>query len=80
MTNTADRQRRTQATRTWRARQRAGVAVLRVPVPSFDVVEALIDAERMTVAQALDRRLVEHAAGQVLAEWAARWLARTGDR
>jgi len=61
--------------RRYRARQRAGLAVLKVTVPEFAIVEFLIESGRLTVAEAIDRRRVEHAAAEVLAELAARWSA-----
>jgi hypothetical protein len=57
----------------YRARQRAGLAVLKVPVPSYDVVQALIESGRLTVAEALDRQRVEHAVAEVVVEWTAPW-------
>lgn len=63
-------------TRRYRARQRAGISILRVPVPDYDLIEAMIEAQRITVAGALDRKQVEHAAGEVLAEWASHWLQK----
>lgn len=56
-----------------RQRQRAGLIVLRVPVPEFDTIAALIEANRLSEAAALDRAQVEKAVGEVLAEWARRW-------
>lgn len=70
----ASRQRR------YRARQQAGTAVLRVPVPLFDVAEMMIESGRLTEDEALDRRRVEMAAGDVLADLARRWLRERGMR
>jgi hypothetical protein len=56
-----------------RARERAGVAVLDVPVAYFDLVEALLVSERLSEPDALDRKRVEAAAAEVLADWVARW-------
>ena len=69
-----ERNRRAKKQANYRARQRAGVAVLRVPVPFADVVTALIEAGRLSPAEALDRRRVEVAGGEVFAEWSRRWL------
>jgi hypothetical protein len=63
-------------TRRYRARQRHGIAILRVPVPLFDLSQALIEAERLTPAQALERREVERSAAEVLAEWSRRWAQK----
>ena len=48
--------------------------VLRVPVPFFDIVTALIEAGRLSPAEALDRRRVEAAGGEIFAEWSRLWL------
>jgi hypothetical protein len=66
------RRRRKQAV--YRARQRAGIVVLRVPVPSYALVEYLIATDRLTPDRALHRCDVERAAGEVLAEVTARWF------
>lgn len=42
-TPAADRARRARKQRAYRARQRAGVAVLKVPTPEYDLVQALIE-------------------------------------
>jgi hypothetical protein len=76
----AERQRRTRAVRAYRQRQAAGLAVLRVPVVEYDVVQALIEAKRLTVGQALDRTQVEHVVAEILHEWAQRWLRDTCNR
>lgn len=62
--------------RDYRARQRAGLSLLRTPVPHFELVTALIESERLTPAQALDRRQVERAAAEILVEWSRRWLQK----
>jgi hypothetical protein len=59
--------------RRWRARQRAGLIVLKVPALEYDLVQAMIESERLTPAAALDRRKVEQAAASILMEWAERW-------
>lgn len=63
-------------TAVYRARQRAGVAVLNVPVPLHDLLAALIEAGRVTPAAAFDRREVERAAGEVLWQWSREWLQK----
>lgn len=61
--------------RAYRQRQRAGLVMLRVPVPQYQVVEYLIATGRLTVGEALDRRQVEHAVAEVVVDLAARWAA-----
>jgi hypothetical protein len=60
--------------RAYRQRQRAGLAVLKVPVQHYDLVQALIEAERLSVDAALDRHRVERAAAEVLNDFAKAWL------
>jgi hypothetical protein len=60
----------------YRARQRAGLAVLKVPVPEYDVVQALIETERLSVGGALDRQRVEHAVAEIVVEWVRRWQVK----
>jgi hypothetical protein len=62
----ADRQ------RTYRQRQRDGVAVYHVPA-SDDVLLALMASGRLTEEQAMDRQRVEQEVVAVLSEWARRW-------
>jgi hypothetical protein len=57
----------------YRARQRAGLAVLRVTIPQYEVTEFLIASGRLSEAEALDRRRVENAVAEVVVELAARW-------
>ena len=52
------------------------LAVLKVPVPAYDIVQALIESGRLTVAEALDRQRVEHAIAEVVVEWAVPWGAK----
>jgi hypothetical protein len=59
--------------RHYRQRRAVGVTVLRVMVPRYDFVESLIESGRLTVAEALDRRLVERAAGEILESVTKRW-------
>jgi hypothetical protein len=46
--------------RAYRARQRAGLAVLKVTVPHYDLAHMFIEAGRLTRDEALDRRRIEH--------------------
>ena len=47
--------------------------MLKVPVPAYDVVQALIESGRLTVAEALDRQRVAHAVAEVVVDWATPW-------
>jgi hypothetical protein len=67
MSSHADRQ------RLYKRRQRQGEAVLLLDVHYYDLVEALLTSGRLTEEEALDRRQVARAAGDVLADWIARW-------
>jgi hypothetical protein len=53
------------------------VAVLRIEVDFCATVDALLASSRLSTAAALDRHRVEVAVGEVVSEWAAKWL---GDR
>jgi hypothetical protein len=64
----------------YRARQRAGLVVLKVPVLEFETLQALLEAGLLTVGEALDRRRVEHAVGRVVVDWARQWQAINSDR
>ena len=57
----------------YRARLRAGVAILRIPVPLLELQNALVDSDRLTPAEALRRDLVEAEASELLVEWARHW-------
>jgi hypothetical protein len=69
-----------QRSRDKRARQRAGVAVWRVPVVEYVILSAMIEAGRdraiggLTEAESLDPQKQAAAAWEVLAEWSKRWL------
>jgi len=65
---------KSEKTRRYRARQRAGIAVFRVRAPAYEMIEALIQAQRITVADALHRDRVEGALAEVAMEWAKHWL------
>jgi hypothetical protein len=64
----------------YRARQRAGLVVLKVAVLEFETLQALLEAGLLTVGEALDRRRVEHAVGRVVVDWARQWQAINSDR
>ena len=75
-----ERRRRTKAVAAWRQRRRLGLCVLKVPVVEYDVVQALIEAGRLTPAGALNRLEVEHSVAVILNEWAQHWLANSCTR
>ena len=60
--------------RAYRARQRQGLAVLRITVPEHAVIAFLVESGRLGAGDALDRRRVEAAAAEAVVELAARWL------
>lgn len=62
-----------QRQRVYRLRQATGEAVLKVSVDYDAMVLALLNSNRLTEPEALDRRLVETAVAAVLHEWASRW-------
>ena len=49
------------------------MAVLKIPVVYFDLIEALLDSGTLTEAEALRRSNVETATSAVLAEWIEKW-------
>ena len=57
----------------YRQRQRDGQAVLQVPCDFCALVEALLKSGRLSEAEALDRRRIDAAAAEVLADFAGRW-------
>ena len=59
--------------REYRQRRRNGLAAYRV-LASDKVVLALLEAGRLSEAEAQDRRAVERELATVLNEWSARWL------
>ncbi len=65
----AERQRRR------RERERRGEEVLRIPVRTNPVVEALLNSARLTEDEALDKQQIEAAVSQTIAEWAERQSA-----
>lgn len=68
--------------RRYRARQRDGLVVLKIVVPEHAVAGFLIESGRLTDREALDRRRLEAAAGEALADLAGEWTpenSETGD-
>jgi hypothetical protein len=59
--------------RSYKKRQRDGVAVLRIAVPEYSLIESLIAAGRLGEVDGLDRRQVELAVEGVLRDWIERW-------
>jgi hypothetical protein len=57
----------------WRQRQKAGEAVYELALPENAVALALIETQRLTPAQALDRGAVRDALTEMLTDWAAAW-------
>ena len=57
----------------YRQRLRHGIAVLRIPVELLSVQESLINAERLTISETLERARVESAVSEIVAEWCAKW-------
>jgi hypothetical protein len=58
-----------------RERERRGEEVLRIPVRTNPVIEALLNSARLTEDEALDRRKVEEAVAAIIAEWTAQQSA-----
>jgi hypothetical protein len=59
--------------RQYRKRQARGVGVYRVPT-RFDVVEALIDAGRISEEESLDQVAVGDALSRIAVEWAVKYF------
>jgi hypothetical protein len=57
----------------YRQRQRRRLVVLQVTVPHDKFVYALLDSTRLSPADALDRKKLGLAAGDVLVDWARKW-------
>ena len=55
--------------RAYRARQRAGVEVIAVPIDGFAAIDGLIEVGRLKEDEALDRRLVAAAISELLDDW-----------
>lgn len=60
----------------YRARRATGIVMLTLPAREYELVEALLTTERLTVVDALDRRRVAHAAAQVLDDFVRRWAQK----
>lgn len=60
----------------YRARQRAGQAVLTIEICSYELTLALIEAGFVTEAEALDRGKIERAVAAVLDRWTRHWLTQ----
>jgi hypothetical protein len=57
-----------------RARRRRGLAIYYIEANEDRMIEALLEAGRLTEAEALERPSVERELGWVLDDWARRWL------
>jgi hypothetical protein len=57
----------------YRQRQAVGATVLSVVVPHYELVEALLEAERTTIVDALDRRGLARAVGELVEDFVRRW-------
>jgi hypothetical protein len=60
----------------YRRRRRLGEIVLRVAVDEHALVSYLISTKRVSEAEALDRRLIERAVADVMADLTGRWRAK----
>ena len=78
MTDNRQRERRARKARTYRQRQRAGVAVLRAEVLLADFELALSVRGLISELRVVDRREVEAAASAILDAWARGWLRHYG--
>jgi hypothetical protein len=56
-------------TRAYRRRQRAGIAVLDVPVAEYDFAETLIRGGWLTPDEALDKANLAHCAAKIIGEF-----------
>jgi hypothetical protein len=56
-------------TKRCRARQRAGIVVLSVPVNHYEFADVLIAGEWLTEAEALDKANLATAASRIVDEW-----------
>jgi hypothetical protein len=60
-----------------RARRRRGLAVLRIEVNEFDLIDSLIAANRLSEDESRRRPLVEKATGKLLEDVISRWLLKS---
>jgi hypothetical protein len=59
--------------RRYRARQRAGRAILTIEIASCELIATLLAAGYVSAAQSVDRRAVEAATSRVVADWVKFW-------
>jgi hypothetical protein len=57
----------------YKHRRAAGEVTLRLVVDDYALIEALLDSNRVSEADALDRRKVEEAVALVVSDWIQRW-------
>jgi hypothetical protein len=63
--------------RRYRARQRAGEAVLPLTLPYYEIVEFLLLSKRLSEPEALDRARVEQAFSEAVLDLMRRWRKLT---
>jgi hypothetical protein len=56
-----------------RAREKAGLQLFDLELPSYEIHNALLNSGRLSDAEALRPRLVRKALVELLCDWAARW-------
>lgn len=54
----------------YRQRQRAGIAILKVPVDHLTLADAMIASGRLSASEALQRNATEGATAALLDQWA----------
>jgi hypothetical protein len=59
-----------------RARRRLGERVYRIPTCEADVIEALIRSRRLSEAETRRADLIDAALGEVVGDWAKRWMLK----
>jgi hypothetical protein len=69
-----ERRRARERQRRSRKRRRAGIALLRIPVDEFRLIEALQKAGRLAGEDGLQRAYVEREVGRLVEDFVARWL------
>jgi hypothetical protein len=57
----------------YRQRQATGEVAVTIVVPECQVAAALITSGRLTPGEALDRRAVARALGEVVVDWSGQW-------